>query len=272
MNRIPKQPSFSRRRGYHAPTAEITVREDAPEELRTAFLAIASEDMSLSPSTLRSIFCGALRKRPDPNNWSEWPNIWSEVESLAYRCEWFRVYDLIEAVYQHLTQSDPARAPQFQELMNECFCEMGIGWQLVEGFIETRGPEAFESAVRGAVHTVEAAALPTAASELHEALGDLSRRPHPDLTGAVQHSMAALECVARDVTGDHKATLGQILQRHPGLLPPPLDSAVEKTWGYASESARHVREGRTVDRAEAELVVGMAAVAATYLVTKTRPG
>jgi len=83
--------------------------------------------------------------------------------------------------------------------------------------------------------------------------------------------MAALECVARDVAGDPKARLGQILQRYPGLLPAPLDNALEKVWGFASESARHVREGRTVDRAEAELVVGMAAAAATYMIAKKRP-
>ncbi len=110
----------------------------------------------------------------------------------------------------------------------------------------------------------------TAQNELHSALRDISRRPDPDLTGAVQHALAALECVARDVCGDPKATLGGILERHPGLLPGPLDAAVEKIWGYASEMGRHVREGREPQRAEVELLVELAAAVSTYLVKKTR--
>jgi len=80
-----------------------------------------------------------------------------------------------------------------------------------------------EEAVRGASAALEASARATARQEIHEALHDLSRRPEPDRTGAVQHAMAALECVMRDVTGDASATLGDCLRRNPGILPPPLD-------------------------------------------------
>jgi hypothetical protein len=55
-------------------------------------------------------------------------------------------------------------------------------------------------------------------------LQDLSRRPQPDLAGAVYHAMGGmLECRARDVTGDPRATVGEVLKRNPGLLPKPLD-------------------------------------------------
>jgi hypothetical protein len=77
--------------------------------------------------------------------------------------------------------------------------------------------------------------------------------------------MGALECVARDVTGDRKLTLGEILKAHPALLPKPLDEALSKVWGYASEQARHVLEGRNPNRQTAELVVGLAAAVSTYL-------
>jgi DNA (cytosine-5)-methyltransferase 1 len=45
-------------------------------------------------------------------------------------------------------------------------------------------------------------------------------------------------------------------------VPKPLDEALSKVWGYASERARHVLEGRNPNRQEAELVVGLAAAAA----------
>lgn len=103
---------------------------------------------------------------------------------------------------------------------------------------------------------------------IDEALEALSRRPSPNLSGAIFHAMGCLECVARDVVGDEKATLGQILKKYPGLAPPPLDTALEKMWGYASNEARHVVEGQKPGREEAELVVGIAALMATYLSKK----
>lgn len=80
--------------------------------------------------------------------------------------------------------------------------------------------------------------------------------------------MASLECVARDFTGDSKATFGEILKRHPALLQKPLDSALAQVWRYASNEARHTTEGREPNREEAELVVGLSAVIVTYLAQK----
>jgi len=88
------------------------------------------------------------------------------------------------------------------------------------------------------------------------------------MPGAAYHAMGSLECVARDLTGDPKATLGDILKRYPDLLPKPLDEALSKVWGYASNAARHVVEGREISRDEAELLVGLSAAVSTYLARK----
>ena len=128
--------------------------------------------------------------------------------------------------------------------MNTFFVEEGIGWQLVNGQIMTRGTEAFESVVKDVGKALKKSGRPTAASHIHEALQDLSRRPKADLTGSIYHAMGALEAVARDLSGEPKATLGEVLKRNPGLLPKPLDTALAQVWGYASNEARHVEEGR----------------------------
>jgi len=112
------------------------------------------------------------------------------------------------------------------------------------------------------------AGLQTAHSELSDALSALSRRPSPDLSGAVFHSLAALECTARDVSNDSKSTLGEIVKRHPDMFPKPLDEAVTKAWGFASEEARHAREGRDLEFADAQATVGLAATLCSYLLAK----
>ena len=121
-----------------------------------------------------------------------------------------------------------------------------------------------------AAHAATAADRPNAAREIGEAQRDLARRPEPDCTGAVQHAMAALEAVARDVTGDEKATLGDILKAKPALFPRPLDVVMGKIWGYASEMARHVHEGDRLEVEEVELLVALAAAGVTYLVKKSK--
>ena len=90
------------------------------------------------------------------------------------------------------------------------------------------------------------------------------------MTGAIQHAIAALECTARDVTGEPNLTLGRLVPRL-GLAP-PLDSAVEKLWGYASDRARHIREGQAVTTEEAELVVSVACAVCSFLSRRDREG
>ena len=267
---------FSKRMGLdNIAAAQITVRNDAPPGLRDFLIAVAY-DAGLSPRSLRPLVCRILRVAPDPGNWSEWPNIAYEVSQLVGSCPWYNVYDIIESIYDKLSKSQQlalydetmSAADFFATEINAFFMQNGIGWQLTDGQIQIRGPEVFEEVTRKAIELLDSSARATARNEIREALGDLSRRPEPDKTGAVQHALTALECIARDVSGDPKSTLGDILRNHPDLLPRPLASAIEKVWGYASEYGRHLREGREPTMEEAELLVGLAGAVAIYFARK----
>ena len=227
---MPSGESFSTRNRYAGAGKEITVREDAPEGLRFAVLETARE-LGWGPSSLRDVICRVLRVRPDPGNWSEYPNVWGEVQELVYGADWFRVYDVIEAIHAAMVRHDREHhsndAQKFAAGINSYFVEEGIGWQLSDGQVVTRGPEAFESVVACAEKALKESERPTAAGHIHEALQDLSRRPKPDLAGAIYHGMGALEAVARDLTGDAKATLGEVLKRNPDC--------------FLSRSTRHCR-------------------------------
>jgi hypothetical protein len=256
---------FSDRFGYqHAPAASEIIREGAPDGIRFALREIARE-CGINPTPMRAIVCRILLVPPDPNNWSDYPNIWLEVESLLDACEWYFVYDICEAFYAFLSQHMPNNALPFVQRINRAFERLSIGWRLIDGRLEYHGTEGFSEAVGSAVEMAEQSGMQTAASELHEALSDISRRPNPDTTGAVQHSLAALECVAREITGERSATLGRLVQRHLSL-PSPLDAAVEKLWGFASNTGRHLEEGRAPAFEDAEFVVSTASAVCTYLV------
>lgn len=252
---------FSDRHGYRSADAEIIVHEDAPENLRYAIPLIA-QDVGMGPSAMRRIICQVLLVPPDRNNWSDYPNIWDEVIELVANCPWYKVYDIAEAFHGALAQGFNNNSGRFDDRLNQFFFENGIGWQMDGGQIVYRGSEAFSEATQEAVETLERTGRRAAAREIHESLRDISRRPEPDVTGAIQHACAAMEATARDVMSD-SATFGALAKRLD--LPKPLDSAAEKLWGYASNNARHGLEGQQVETPEAELIVSVACAICTYL-------
>ena len=258
--------SFSQRQGYHPNDAEIAIREGAPESLRFALPEIA-KTIGMSWKAVRTVVCKTLFIAPNAQNWSD-SNISAEVHQLLDSCDWFKVYDVAEALWQDMSNA-PDQQEQFREKLNRLFHERGIGWELSDaGQIEYRGDEPFAVATREVVDVLSVSGHGTAAGEIHEALSDISRRPTPDRTGAIQHAIAAMECTAREVTGEPNLTLGKLVKRL-GLLP-PLDYALEKLWGFSSDRARHLREGQSVDADEAELVVSIACAVCTYLVKRSR--
>jgi hypothetical protein len=240
--------NFSDRYGFKPAEPEITIREDAPDDLRFAVAQIAV-NAGMRPSQIRDVVCTVLFVAPDRNNWSDYPNIWDEVQWLLEKCDWFKVQE----------------ADQFRDELNRFFREKGIGWELKdhEGIV-FRGSAPFTAATANAVEALEATGRTNAATEVREALRDISRRPEPDRTGAIQHSIAALECVARDIANEPRLTLGRLVPRLG--LPRPLDEAVEKLWGFASDRARHIREGQQLTDDEAELVVSVACAVSIFLV------
>ena len=261
---------FSDRHGYQAPPAKIVVREDAPYELRHA-IPLVARAAGMSPSQMRDAICDALLVAPDPDNWSEYPNVWDEVGRLMNDAPWYRVYDIVEVLYAELASTHQWNtshhaAGQFQKRLNGFLAEKGIGWELRDGQITHRGSEVFAKSTQEVPDHLQNSGFQRAANELREALGDISRRPEPDVTGAVQHAMAALEATARSVTGQENATLGKLLGQID--LPSPLDKALEKLWGYASDRGRHIREQQTITAAEAELIVAVAGSVCAFLAQK----
>ena len=162
----------------------------------------------------------------------------AHVEGLLSGCKWFHFYEIVERVCEHLRSGIRER---FADKFNIFCLENGIGYQLVNGEIVMRGDEAFEAAFNTAATELAKAGLTTTAKEIHEARRALSPQPEPNFRGAIFHGMGALECIARDITGKNKATLGEILKKwRPDLLPKPLDEALPQI-----EQAGSPRAGAT---------------------------
>lgn len=258
---------FSKRHGHRPTEIEIKVRNDAPQSLREFVIQLVY-DLGYKPSFVRRCICRVLRVTPDNNNWTDFPNIDTEANELLTNCEWYYVYDIIEYLWDEI---DTNKREEYQDELNDFFKVNGIGWKIEYGQIEIRGDKNFETTIINAETVLEQANLQTAKTEIIEAIKDLSRRPDPDITGSIQHSLACLECVCREVTGDKKATLGELIKKFPSVVPRPLDIAIEKLWGFTSEQGRHLKEGHSPNFEEAELVVVVSSALSSYLSKKIIP-
>jgi hypothetical protein len=255
--------SFSYRYGYTAPRpagAEL-IREEAPERVRAGFLAIAKD--VLGPRKLRDVVCATLRKRPDPYNWTDYPNIWDEVQELVYEAPWPAFYDIVEASLATCTR---LTCENVGARIDQLFAEEYLAWRIIAGKVVLRTGEVSDAIGALAAVALRESTRPTAATELEKALAALSHRPEPDTRDAVRCAAGALEALARDITGERTATLGELLKRHGDkLLAPPLKIAFEKIWGYCSDRARHVDEHNAPTLEDAILVVGLVGAAVAYL-------
>lgn len=245
------------------PKAPITVRNDAPLAFRN-YLFQLMRNYEKSLKKIRSYVCFITKEAEDPNNWGENDFMKSEIQSIIENCPWYRIYDIIEYFYMNLSLNKD----RFEKNINDYFVEKGFGWKLINGNIEIRGEDAFEQKITEAIEVLKVAKLITSQNEIREALKDMSKRPTPDITGSVQHSVAALECLCREVIKDSKATLGKLINDNPNIVPKPLDNVIKGIFGFASEQGRHLREGGAPKYEEAELVVHLCASICVYLTKK----
>lgn len=256
--------SFSDRMGIEIPVSKIVVRNDAPYSFRLYLLQLMLCYDGLKK--IRSCVCLVTKEAEDRNNWAENEFMKSEVQTILESCPWYRIYDIIEAFYVKIHDKNG-----FEKDINEYFVEKGIGWKLVNGIIQTRGDKLFEEEIKEAVNLLRDVNLKTSENEIREALKDMSKRPNPDITGSVQHSIAALECLCREITGEKKSTLGKLIKEHPNIVPSPLNKVISEIFGFSSEQGRHLREGGEPNYEEAELVVHLSASLCSYLCKKNFP-
>jgi hypothetical protein len=255
---------FSKREGYAGREVEIVVREDAPQAFRD-FIIQTLYDLRWTPTEIRKVICRTLRISPDDTNWSDYPNIDNEIRCLISDCDWFRVYDIVEALYNSNLRNTQLG---FAKEINDYFLENGIGWKLDDGQILFRGDNSFENILKKAQSNIAQSGFDTAKNEISEAISDLSRKPNPDRTGAIQHSLACLECITREIVGNKTQTLGQLIRHNRQIVPPPIDIVVEKIWGFSSNQGRHLQENKEPNYDETELLVGLAASISSYLARK----
>ena len=276
---------FSRRYGFAGEPEEL-VYDGAPESLRYGILSILEKELSLIPSRIREIVCTVLRVRTDPNNWSEYPNIWDEVQDLFYGCEWYKVYDVCEGIYSALERSDvewvgtangsrflrsvDELKGEFQDKVNALFRELGIGYEMRNGRLERRTTALVDlKIVQARELLLSDPRFSGPCEQFERAINCWSLRPRQDSVNAIKEAVGALEGIARIVSGLQQETLGKIVDRFfKNKAHPAICELIDKIWGYSS-SQGGIRHGQvaplSVGEEEADLLLGVTASLILYI-------
>ena len=263
---------FPRRLDQPEASPPVSVRDAAPDHLRK-YVKYLMEHFNVTYTTKKWLMSEAFELAEsdfiDRRKGRE-----EAISDALAQCKWEHIYALIEVLHDHifglhLLVRREDMAQQYTTTVNGYFHQNGIGFQLVDGKIEYRGDDDFEVTLDTAQGALEQAGWSRARTEFFEARRDLSRRPDPDLSGAIDHSTNALESVARSITGELEENWGNILRKRPDLLPETIIEAIRNIRKFAQENARHVREDKVPTFDESELVVHVSAAAATYLVRKS---
>ena len=248
------------KKGLFQTKKDIVIYDDAPEEFRMGLFLLIKK-CGIKPKNIRELMRGIFLRRLDAFS-VNYSNIWEELEAIIFECEWYSVYDMCEESYKYIYSDIRA---EFSNEVNNLFRRYGIGWKFQGGKIVSRECDEIEAHIEKTASSLNISN--PALQALNNAKRDLNRRPVADLHGACEHAIAALECMARQITGKEKNNLKTLIKTHAQELdiPKHLDTALEKLWEYALENAKRLKKSRKKTRNEVDLFLGITSTMLTYL-------
>lgn len=198
----------------------------------------------------------------------------ANATAMIEQCPWPQVFEVAELGYAAIQGSilHSHRLGSYERAINAACHANHLGWHMENGHFNVRGTEAEEASLNTTIELLRNSGKVTSASELQKARDDLSRLPKPDLTGAIQHAGAAIECLARDVTNNPKATFGDIIKANPQIFPGALMKVAQGVWGFVSNQGRHLEEGGEPTLEEALMLVGLVAALTGFLTGQLSEG
>jgi AbiJ N-terminal domain 4 len=278
---------FSQRIGL-TPASKLVQRESIDEELKNSLW-----------SALTFIYWDTFRgpddKYYDPTNETRGSNLWpmvfsmwllhfkkpvdtideysdkclARLRSYFYKAEWYEVFDFMEFCAEH--GPDGSR-DMFEKSCNSFLERENSAYRFVEGKLAEITSQAEIEAVEDAI--AGAAAYPGVSLHLRSALQHLSNRSHPDYRNSIKESISAVESLAKHVSGEEQATLGQALKQleKSHSLHPALKSAFTSLYGFTSDSngIRHaLMEHPALTKADARFMLVCCSAFTNYVIDAT---
>ena len=237
--------SFSERKGLKPPRVTIQT-EGISVELRNSlwnaldiaiwqshhFMYVQYGEPGIEPfsaSLWFRFFKKPIDERPIRHNDSS-RRILTTIREYFFNADWNEVYDFLEFVVEYFAKDIPKLAVFFNKVLNE---ELSA-YRFVDGkLVDITGAQEREMLEEALADTRFA----SVASHLERALTLLADRKNPDYRNSIKESISAVEAMARIVSENPKATLGdalKVLEKN-GKIHPSLKEGFSKLYGYTND-------------------------------------
>lgn len=147
------------------------------------------------------------------------------VEQIFLSGEWYRVLDLVK--YVIWTRDNKS----FVDQCNAVFEQENFAYRIIAGrFVaEITSEQEIEE-----IQTALKIPYASAKGHLEKALTLFSDRENPDYENSAKESISAVESVAKEITGEHNGTLGQLASKLD--LHPAFEKGLKQIYGFTSDA------------------------------------
>lgn len=230
---------FSERKGFKD-KAEIIQKDAINDELRNSLWNVldlliwqkerfmwtqyGNEEMDeFSTALWFQYFKKPIDSRPN-NSY----RILDKIRDYFFSCFWYEVYDFLEWTLNRMKDKKLVNA------VNNILERELSGYRFVSGvFTDITGDEE----LKVLEDELSDNTFPGVRSHLQAALNLLSNRESPDYRNSIKESISAVESIAKIITDNPKATLGQALSEleKDSKIHPALKQGFSKIYGYTSD-------------------------------------
>lgn len=165
----------------------------------------------------KSLWFGLLKLPLDtrPDNAGQ---ILKSIRQYFFGGEWHEVYDFIEFTLRYMKNA---------RLIED------VNFVLERELI----PVTDEQEIKAIEEALEMGAFKGVVAHLKQAMDHLSRKQSPDYRNSIKESISAVESMAREVTKNEKASLGDALAliEKAGAIHPALKKGLSALYGYTSD-------------------------------------
>jgi hypothetical protein len=188
----------------------------------------------------------------------------NNIREYFFGCEWYEVYDFLEFVLR--LENDE----QLITALNNILERELAGYRFVSrAFVPVTDAEEIESIEQA----LDSGPFAGVAAHLKSAIEHLGRKQDPDYRNSIKESISAVESLAKELTGNSRASLGDALAilESKGKLHPALKRSLSSLYGYTSNEngIRHAMlEEPSLSAADAKFILVACSAFINYLKEK----
>lgn len=210
-------------------------------------------------------------KKPVDQIPSTWKDFLTSFKHEFFTEKWHRIYSLVEFV---MKAADAEYTSLLVTRLNNTMEREGSGYRIVDGMVCPITSAEEMAAVEEALE--KGSAYSGISEHLGAAIRMLSDKQSPDYRNSIKESISAVESIARHITGDSVATLGQaikVLERKHNLHE-SLKRAFSALYGYTNDAdgIRHslMDDGKSLTSADARFMLITCSAFINFVIDSTK--